>query len=54
MFGKRLVFYSVAGTIIALVAQALGADIAVVLFASLLGPAMILLALALMRYNGWL
>ena len=49
--GKNLVFYFVAGTIIALVAQALGANIGIVLFASLLGPPLMLLALAVMRYR---
>lgn|GEM_PF-4537697 len=54
MFGKNLVFYLVASTIIAVVAQALGASIGIVFFASLVGPPVILFALALMRYNGWL
>ncbi len=54
MFGKNLLFYIVASTIFALVTQALGADIIVVLFSSLIGPPVILLALALIRYNGWL
>lgn len=51
MFGKNLLFYAVASTVIALVAQALGASISVVFVASLLGPPVILLALALMRYR---
>ena len=54
MFGKNLLFYFVASALIALVAEVLGASIVVVLFASLLGPPVILLAIALMRYNGWL
>ena len=54
MFGKNLLFYIVASTIIALVARVLGAGIVVVLFVSLIGPPLILLSLAVMRYNGWL
>ena len=44
----------VASTIIAVAAQMLGADLFVVLFASLLGSPMILLVVAVMRYNRWL
>ena len=51
MFGKNLVFYFVAITIIAFGAQALEAGIPVILLASLLGLPVILLALALVRYN---
>ncbi|MBF8267861.1 MAG: hypothetical protein HW388_1369 [Dehalococcoidia bacterium] len=51
MFGKNLLFYMVASTVIAFVGQALGASIGVVLVASLVGPPAILLALALMRYG---
>ncbi len=51
MFGKNLVFYFVSSTIIAIVAQKLGASIGVVLLASLLGPPAILLAMAMMRYK---
>ncbi|MBI4199351.1 MAG: hypothetical protein HY535_02605 [Chloroflexi bacterium] len=54
MFGKNAVFYLVASTITGVVAQALGADIGVVLFASLLVPPVILLAIALIRYWGWI
>jgi len=54
MFGKKLLFYFVASTIIAMVAQALGANFGVVLFASFIGPAVILLTVAVLRYNGWL
>ena len=49
--GKNLLFYTVASAIISVVAQALGANIGVVLMASLLGPPVILLALAIVRYN---
>jgi hypothetical protein len=49
VFGKNLGFYIVASTIIALVARALGANMGIVVVASLLGPPVILLALALMR-----
>jgi hypothetical protein len=54
MFGKSLLFYFVTSTIIAVVAQVLGAGIIVVLFASFVGPPVILLSVAVMRYNGWL
>ena len=49
--GKNLLFYFVAGTVIAGIAQVLGADLAIVLFASFLGPPILLLALAIMRYR---
>jgi hypothetical protein len=51
MFGKNLLFYLVASTIIALVAGGLGAGIGIVIFASFLGPPVILLALAILRYS---
>ena len=51
MFGKNMLYYLVASTIIALAAQALGANTIVVLMASLAGPPLILLALAIYRYN---
>ena len=54
MFGKNLLFYIVAGTIMSVVAQALGANIGIVLFAGFLGPPVLLLALAVMRHNRWL
>lgn len=50
--GKNLLFYFVAGTIIATVAQFLGAGFVVVLIASMIGPAVLLLAVAILRYNG--
>jgi uncharacterized membrane protein len=49
MFGKSLVFYVVAGTIIAVVAFALGAGTVVAMLASLVGPPVLLLALRLIR-----
>ncbi|MBI2172234.1 MAG: hypothetical protein HYU30_09520 [Chloroflexi bacterium] len=51
MFGKKVVFYGVASTVIALAAQALGANIGVVFFAGLIGPPLILLGIAIVRYN---
>ncbi len=51
MFGKNLFFYFVASTVIAVAAQLLGASFIVVLVASFLGPPVILLTLAVMRYN---
>ncbi len=49
--GKNLLFYFVASTVIAVVAQVLGADLAIVLFASFIGPPILLLALATRRYR---
>ena len=49
--GKNLLYYFVAGTVIALVAQRLGANFGVVFFTSAIGPAVLLLAVAILRYN---
>ena len=49
MLGKNLLFYFVAGTVIALVAQALGANLGIVIFASMIGPPIIHLAALLLR-----
>ena len=54
MWGKNLVFYFVASTVISIVAGVLGANLGVVLFASLVGPAAILLTVQIMRWNEWL
>ena len=51
MFGKNMLFYLVASTVIALLAQVLTNNTFVVLMASLVGPPAILLALAILRYN---
>ncbi|MFQ5859977.1 MAG: hypothetical protein ACE5IG_00310 [Dehalococcoidia bacterium] len=48
---RNILYYFVAGTIIALVAQALGANLLVASAAAILGPAVLLLALAI--YNYW-
>ena len=48
---KNMLFYTVAGTVIALVLQAVGAGLAVVLLASLIGPPVLLLAIRIIRYN---
>ena len=48
---KNLLFYSVAGSLIALVLQAVGASLTVVLLSSLIGPPVLLLAIRLIRYN---
>ena len=50
--GKNLLYYFVAGTIIAVVAERLGAGLGVVFMASSIGPAVLLLAVAILRYNG--
>ena len=52
--GKNLLYYFVAGTVIAMVEQGLGASFGVVLFASSIGPAVLLLAVAILRYNAHL
>ena len=54
MWGKNLVFYLVTSTVISIVAGALGASFGVVLIASFAGPAAILLAFQIMRWNDWL
>ena len=46
---KELVFYSIAGTVIAGIAQLMGASLAVVLFTSLLIPPVILLIVRIIR-----
>ncbi len=46
---KNLMFYTVAGSLIALVLQAVGASLAVVLLASLIGPPVLLLAIRIIR-----
>ena len=51
MLGKNMLYYLVASTVIAAVAQVLTNNTFVVLMASLVGPPMILLALAIYRYN---
>ena len=50
--GKNLLYYFVAGTLIAMVAQALGANFMVVLITSSIGPVVGLLVVAILRYNG--
>ncbi|MCH7705905.1 MAG: hypothetical protein IIB33_02540 [Chloroflexi bacterium] len=51
MFGKKALFYIGSSTVIALVAQAFGASMPVVLLASFIGPSAILLTLAVIRYK---
>ena len=46
---KELIFYSVAGTVIALIAQLAGASLAVILLSSLLIPPIILLIIRIIR-----
>ena len=54
MFTKNLLFYAIAGTIVGVAAQALGASMGVVLFSSLLIPPMLILGFIILRHNGWL
>jgi hypothetical protein len=51
---KSMVFYTIAGTVIALIAQAVGVNWMITLFLSLLIPPIILLAIAILRYKGML
>ena len=46
---KDLVFYSIAGSVIAVIAQLAGASLAVVLFSSLLIPPLLLLFIRIIR-----
>ena len=46
---KELVFYSIAGGVIALIAQLAGASLSVVLFSSLLIPPLLLLIIRIIR-----
>ena len=50
MLTKNIVFYAVAATVIALIAQVAGASLTVILFSSLLGPPVILLIIRIIRY----
>ena len=54
MLGKNLVFYAVAGTIVAVVAQALGASMGLVFFSSMIIPPALILGFLILRFNGWL
>jgi len=46
---KELVFYSIAGSVIALIAQLAGASLPVILFLSLLVPPLLLLLFRIIR-----
>ena len=50
---KNLLFYTIAGTIVGVVATALGASTGVALISSLLIPPVLLLAVLILRFNGW-
>ena len=50
MLTKNIVFYTVAGTVIALIAQFAGASLTVILLSSLLGPPLLLLIIRIIRY----
>ena len=51
MFGKKAFFYIGSSTAIALITQALGASMGVVLLASFVGPFAILLTLTVIHYR---
>jgi hypothetical protein len=51
---KNMLFYSVAGSVVAIIAQAAGASLGTTLFASLAVPPLLLLAVAILRYKGLL
>ena len=46
---KKLVFYSVAASVVALIAQLAGASLPVILFSSLLIPPLLLLIIRIIR-----
>jgi len=46
---KELVFYSIAGSVIALIAQLAGASLPIILFSSLLIPPLLLLIIRIIR-----
>jgi hypothetical protein len=49
---KNFVIYTISGSIIALIAQAIGANLIVTLLASLLIPPVFVLVIAIFRYRG--
>jgi hypothetical protein len=51
---KNVVFYTLAGTVITLIAQAVGATWIITLFLALLLPPVILLVILILRYKGML
>lgn len=48
---KGMVFYTITGTIVAVIAHAAGADMLMTLFLSLLVPPILLLVIAILRYK---
>ena len=54
MWGKNLLFYFVTSTVMYYVAAALGASFVVAVLASMIGPAVILLVVQIIRWNEWL
>lgn len=50
---KNAVFYTIASTVVWLIAEAAGADIIVSMFASILVPPLILAGFYVARYNKW-
>jgi hypothetical protein len=51
---KNIVFYVIAGSVIAFIAQAAGANLLITLFLSLLVPPILLLIIAVLHYRGML
>lgn len=51
MWEQNIIFYTVASTVIAVIAQAAGASLAVILFVSLLAPPVLLLIIRIIRYQ---
>jgi len=49
---KNIVFYTIAGGVIGLVAQFAGASLSVTLLLSLVGPPVLLLVIAILRNKG--
>ena len=48
---NNLLFYTIAGSVIAFIAQAAGASLTVTLLSSFLGPPFLLLLIAILRYK---
>jgi hypothetical protein len=49
MFTKNIVFYTIASTVISLIAEAAGASLPVILFSALLVPPILLLIIRIIR-----
>jgi len=48
---NNLLFYTIAGSVIAIIVQAAGGSLTVTLLASFVGPPILLLVMAILRYK---